>query len=693
MLILRILAVSALAAALAILIEDAERVGWAASTSFSLTTLGDMWVNLHASSFGSAQSALQEGASPWLWDRAIQPLLDLPVLVPIVALALMLWSLARRQRRRDDNGVGAQGPAASPTSDAIPNSELGAALTSCRGALLATALFSAFSNVLVLTGAMFMLQIYDRVLPSRSVPTLIGLAVLALMLFVAQGGLDFIRSRLLVRIGVALDDTLSDRIYDLVVRIAVRTGNRTDSLQPLRDLDSVRAFLSGMGPTALFDLPWIPFYLAIIFAFHPSLGLTALLGAIVLIGLTLLTEFSSRAATEEAMQQAAARHGLVEASTRNAEVLVAMGLTPRLGAQWRQANQSFLAAHRRANDVTGGLAAISRVIRLALQSAVLGLGAYLVILEAASAGIIIAASILTARALAPVDLAIAHWKTFIAARHGWQRLNRLFKTLPPVHAPMVLPAPSLRLAVESVSVVPPGETRAAVHDIAFTLAGGQGLGIVGPSGSGKSSLARAIVGAWPAVRGKVRLDGSALDQWAPESLGAHIGYLPQDVELFAGTVAQNVSRFEPDANPETIVAAARAADVHGLIVQLPKGYETQIGDHGTALSAGQRQRIGLARALYGKPFFVVLDEPDASLDTEGLIALSQAILEVRKRGGVVIVITHRHRMLGSVDQVLVLDKGRAVAAGPRDAVLERLRLAGPGQKPLKVVPGTGTASR
>jgi ATP-binding cassette subfamily C protein len=328
-----------------------------------------------------------------------------------------------------------------------------------------------------------------------------------------------------------------------------------------------------------------------------------------------------------------------------------------------------------------------------LQSAVLGVGAFLVIKQEATAGIIIAGSILTARALAPVDLAIAHWKGFAAARESWHRLKKLLMVMPGQDTPMALPAPTTTLTVENVSVMPPGEQRIVVQDVSFSLTRGQGLGIIGPSASGKSSLARAIVGAWLPARGKIRLDNAALDQWAPEALGRHIGYLPQDVELFAGTVAQNISRFEQDPDPENIVRAARAADMHELIVHLPQGYDTQIGDHGAALSAGQRQRIGLARALYGDPFLVMLDEPDANLDSEGMFALTQAILNIRTRGGIIIVIAHRHNVLTNLDLLLAMNKGRALAIGPKDAVMKRLRLAAPGLEPLKVVGDTARTSR
>jgi ATP-binding cassette subfamily C protein len=454
----------------------------------------------------------------------------------------------------------------------------------------------------------------------------------------------------------------------------------------VRDLDSVRSFLSSLGPTALFDLPWLPLYILVVFAFHSMLGVTALCGATLLVLFTLATELLTRKPAKLATDFGAARHKLAEASRRNAEVLMAMGLQRRLAGHWRNAHQDYAAAQQRANDVGGGLGAVARVLRMMLQSTVLGVGAYLVIQQETSAGVIIAAAILVARALAPVDLAIAHWRNFISARQSWARLKKLLMLLPAPSAPMPLPAPVSGLSVENVIVVPPGQQKIVVQQLGFTLSSGQGMGIVGPSGSGKSSLARAIVGAWLPARGKVCLDGASLDQWSPDLLGRHIGYLPQDVELLAGSVAQNIARFDPNLDPEAIIKAARAADVHDLVVSLPNGYETPVGESGAALSAGQRQRIGLARALYGDPFLVVLDEPDANLDVDGGYALAKAILSVRTRGGIVIVVAHRHSTLAHLDFLLALQHGQMLAVGPKDAVMKKARMVAPVQEPLKVVP-------
>jgi len=553
-----------------------------------------------------------------------------------------------------------------------PRCELRTAFSACRGALVGIGLLGAIINLLMLTGAVFMLQIYDRVLPSGSIPTLVALAVLAGGLFAVQGVLDLIRSRILVRIGASLDNALSSRVYDTVVRVPLNLGSRGDGLQPLRDLDSVRAFLSGPGPTALFDLPWLPLYLAIIFAFHTALGVTALVGAIVLIALTLLTEALSRRPMKAASGFAQTRNRLAEASRRNAEVLAAMGMAGRLNARWSEANQSYLASHQKVSDVTGGFGSVSKALRMLLQSAVLGIGAYLVIHQAATAGIIIAAAILAARALAPVELAIANWKGFLGARQGWKRLAQLLQLLPARETPLALPAPNASLAVERASAVPPGQKKLVVQDASFALVSGQGLGIIGSSASGKSSLVRMIVGAWSPAGGRIRLDGAALDQWSVEALGRHVGYLPQDVELFAGTVAENIARFEPETDSDAVIGAARAAGVHDLIVGLPNGYDTEIGEQGQVLSAGQRQWIALARALYRDPFLVVLDEPNSNLDAEGEAALTQAILGVRKRGGIIIVVAHRGSAMAAVDFVLVMAKGSVVSFGPKDEILAKL---------------------
>ena len=573
----------------------------------------------------------------------------------------------------------------------VRRSELGEALRACRNAFIGVGVMSCMINLLYLTGSIFMLEVYDRVLPSRSVPTLVGLVILAGGLYIAQGGLDLIRGRVLGRIGTALDEAINARVFETVVRLPLMVGGRNEGLQPLRDLDNVRSFLGSMGPGAFFDLPWLPLYLAICFAFHWLIGVTALVGAIILVALTLVTEFMSRTPAREAMTLAARRNDLAATSRRNAEVLVAMGMSGRLTKRWSEANETYLAGNQRASDVAGGLGAVAKVLRMMLQSAVLAVGAYLVIHQEASAGIIIAGSILSARALAPVDLAIAHWKGFVAARQSWHRLNKLLGQMPPANTQTLLQSPSKRLSVEAVSIVPPGEQRVIVQDVTFAVEAGSGVGVIGPSGSGKSSLVRALVGVWTPFRGKVRLDGAALDQWSSDVIGRHIGYLPQDVELFAGTVAQNICRFDPEAKSDAIIAAAKEAGVHDMIIKMREGYDTEIGEQGAALSAGQAQRVALARALYGNPFLIVLDEPNSNLDSEGDEALTRAVRSARERGAIVIVVAHRPIGIEAVDQLLMLKDGRVQAFGPKETVLGQVLQRVPAPPPIKIVSNAGAA--
>ena len=578
-----------------------------------------------------------------------------------------------------------------PAAKSENQSELSKALSACRSAFIATAVFSGMSNVLMLTGAIFMLEIYDRVLPSHSVPTLVALIVIAAALYTALGVLDLIRGRILVRVGASLDEAISDRVYDALVCLPLKAGNRGDGLQSLRHLDNLRTFLSGMGPIAFFDLPWIPLYLVICFAFHPLIGITALVGAIILCALTILTEVYTRDSSKQAIGLGASRNSLAETSRRNAEALVAMGMNRRLGARWREANRKFIASQQQTSDVAGGFASTSKVLRMLLQSAVLAVGAWLVINQQATAGIIIAGSILSARALAPVDLAIANWKAFTAARQSWHALNQLLALFPVAAAPMSLPAPSQMLTVDSASAAPPGTQRLVAANINFVLNAGNGLGIIGPSGSGKSSLARLLVGVWQPARGRICLDGAAYDQWAPEALGGHVGYLPQDVELLTGTIAENIARFAPHASSEAVIAAAKAAGVHELIVGMPEGYGTSIGEQGASLSAGQAQRIALARALYGDPFLVVLDEPNSNLDAEGDEALTRAIVGVRARKGIVVVVAHRPSAIAGLDLILAMNQGRQVEFGPKEETLAKvLKRSAP--QPLKVVHEAGSAT-
>ncbi|MER8750312.1 type I secretion system permease/ATPase [Mesorhizobium sp. M1050] len=533
-------------------------------------------------------------------------------------------------------------------------------------------LISGVVNVLALISPLFMLQVYDRVLASGSVSTLVGLVVLAAGLYAFQCLLDILRARVLLRIGERFDEQFSGRVHDAIVRLPLSTRMPGDGLQPLRDLDNVRGFLGGNGPTAFFDLPWMLLYLGICFLLHFWIGMTALVGAVGLTSLTLLANTLSQRPIRDTTAHNMARNGLLQAARCNAEVVQALGLGKRIAARWHKANAKYLAANRKAGDVAGGLGAISKSLRVLLQSAILAVGAYLVIRQEATAGVMIASSIMMGRALAPVDLAISSWKSFLMARQGWARLEDLLEKLPESAPVMPMPAPERELRLEGVTIVPPGERKPTVTGLAFAIQAGSALGIIGPSGSGKSTLSRAIVGAWAPVAGKVRIDSASLDQWDREALGRHIGYLPQGVELFDGTIAENIARFEDNPDPEAIVAAAKTAGTHELILRFEHGYETPISEAGSALSAGQRQRIGLARALYRDPFLVVLDEPNANLDAEGEAAVVKAIASVRERKGIAVVVAHRPSAIRAVDLVLVMEGGRQRAFGARDEALSKV---------------------
>jgi len=555
--------------------------------------------------------------------------------------------------------------------DGARSPEVRRAFGACSRWFGGVAIFSALVNILYLTGSLYMLQVYDRVLTSRSVPTLVALSLIVLAAFLLQGVLDGLRTRMLARIGARFDELLAPRVYQVVAELPLKGVRGSEVVAPVRDLDQVRGFLSGLGPTALFDMPFMPIFLIVTFLLHPWLGWLTVCGAIVIIGLTLLTERRSQPPARALAEVSAHRHNLVETTRRNAEVVGALGMRPAFLARYSAISERHVTETLKASDVVSGLGAFAKVFRLILQSASLGLGAYLAIQGEISAGVIIAASILTSRALAPIETAVAHWKGFVAARQSYRRLERSLALVPADEQRLPLPAPARHLVADDLVVGPPGQSKPVLTGVALRLAAGDAIGIIGPTGSGKSTLARALVGVWPSHKGTVRLDGAALDQWG-DQLGRHVGYLPQDVELFDGTVAENIARFAPRPDPEAIIAAARAAAAHDLILELPKGYDTRIGEAGAALSGGQRQRVALARALYGDPFLVVLDEPNANLDNAGDEALNAAIRSVRARGGIAVVITHRPSGLAAVNLVAILKDGRISAAGPRDEILQTL---------------------
>ncbi|CUX65139.1 MULTISPECIES: type I secretion system permease/ATPase [Agrobacterium] len=555
-----------------------------------------------------------------------------------------------------------------------------AALRATRNAFGSVALLSAFTNILMLTGPLFMMQVYDRVLSSRSVPTLVALSMLAIVLYLFLGILELIRSRILSRIGERIEEQLGGPTFDAVMLLPLRMSKKEVAAQPVRDLEHMRQFMSGPGPVAICDMPWLPLYIGILFLFHAYLGWLAIAGAALLIVLTLCSDAVLRDPTRRVAALSSARADYIEAGRRNAEALHAMGMKSAYARKWHETNSAYVEEQRHASDATSSFSTFSKIFRLALQSAVLALGAWLAIKQLASPGAMIASSILTSRALAPIEQAIGQWRGFINFRQAKARLGQLLDRIGPDQERMALPAPSKTLSVSGVAVVAPGNQSPTVRDVTFSLTAGQGLGIIGPSGSGKSTLVRALVGIWPPARGTVRLDGAEIDQWHPEALGPSIGYLPQGVELFDGTIAENISRFSGSASPSDVIEAAKQADVHELILSMPDGYDTRIGNGGASLSAGQRQRIGLARALFGNPFLIVLDEPNASLDAEGELALTNAIATARQRGAIVVIVAHRPNALSAVDNVLVLAQGAMVAFGPRDEVLRKTTMRAVSEK-------------
>ncbi len=563
-------------------------------------------------------------------------------------------------------------------------SPLEAVLSSLRRALWGVGGVSLVINLLMLTGPMFMLQVYDRVLVSGSVPTLVVIGALALALYLFFGVLEGLRRRVLTRIGQHVDAELSGTVFSLSSSIPNRLGAKGHKLRPVQDLDTLTQFMSGHGPAAIFDIPWLPFYLGIIFLFHSLLGFVALAGAVLICILIALNEMSSRKPSVMAARMRGRRGSLVEEGRRNAEIVHAMGMSSALSQKWDAENTAFLAGQRLAADWSGVFGSSIKTIRLILQSAMLAVGAWLAIRQEVSAGVMIACSIMTSRALSPIEQAVAHWRGFLAARQSFHRLRELLR-LPAERLESVeLPVPKERIVVDQLYCSPAGMREPVVHGVSIDLKAGEGIAVLGPSGSGKSTLVRAIVGAASVLRGDIRFDGAELDQWSPAARGRFIGYLPQDLQLFDGTVAQNIARFDPNASSESIIEAATLADVHDLIVGLPDGYETVIGSEGMTLSGGQRQRIALARALYGKPFLVVLDEPNSNLDAEGEAALARAIATMRGEGSIVVLVAHRPRAVGAVDKVLCLSGGRAVAFGPRDEIM---------RKTLAPVPAVGRPAK
>jgi ATP-binding cassette, subfamily C, type I secretion system permease/ATPase len=553
-------------------------------------------------------------------------------------------------------------------------------------ALLAAAALSGAINILALTGPLYMLQIYNRVLPTGSVAVLAALTAAMLALYALSGVLDAIRLRILARIAVRFDSSLTHRVLAIVQTQPLKTPARGDGLQPLRDLDQLRAFLAGPGPTALFDMPWLPLYLAVIYVMHPLLGALATASAAALVVTMLVAERRSVAAAKPVAHASGTRWAFAAAAHRDAEAIAAMGMRSDLGRHWTHLNERHIEAQLRASRPGNTFGAAVKVARPALQSGILGLGAFLAIHGESSPGTIIAASIVFSRALAPVETALVHWRAFAGARQAHGRLATLLQMLPKGARPPPAQVPQRRsLCAARLCVAPPAKQQPTVKNVSFKLQAGAGLGIIGPNASGKSTLARALVGAWPPSTGAVHLDGVAITRQPEAARCRLIGYLPQATALIDGTIADNIARFDADASHAAIVEAARAAGAHEMITRLPAGYATAIGTGAHTLSAGQCQRIALARALFGDPFLVVLDEPDASLDSEGQQSLQNAMAAVRNRGGIIVVVAHRLATLDGIDTVLALKDGYVQALGPKESVLTDMRGRHRGREaPLKV---------
>jgi len=543
-----------------------------------------------------------------------------------------------------------------------------AALAGTKALFVALGLFSFFVNILMLTGPLYMLQVYDRVLSSRSEATLVALTLLIAGLYGIMGLLDYVRGRIAARVGALIQTRLDPRVFEAGLSRALVSGERGRPWSGLRDLESVQRFMASPVLFAIFDIPWTPIFLVAIFSFHPLLGWLAVVGSVLLVAISLANQMMTRRSTAEATATAMVSDGFAETVRQQAEVVQGLGMRQAVLARWQKNRQRALHANLASADVVNQFTTLSKTLRFFLQSAMLGLGAWIVLKGEMTPGSMIAGSILLGRALAPVEQLVGGWPLVSRARQGWAQLKASLEKIPAERLHTQLPVPRAQLDLVGVTVVPPDQQRPSLRQVSFKLQPGQALGVIGPSASGKSTLARTLAGIWRPVAGAVRLDSAELDQYGND-LGRYIGYLPQDISLFDGTVSENIARMAMEPDPQAVVAAARKAGAHEMILRLPDGYDTQIMVGGSRLSGGQRQRIALARALYGDPALVVLDEPNSNLDGEGGEALMHAIRQIKADGRIVIIMAHRPAAISECDLLLVVHEGAVQAFGPRDEVL------------------------
>ncbi|MFT4961023.1 MAG: PrtD family type I secretion system ABC transporter [Paracoccaceae bacterium] len=549
--------------------------------------------------------------------------------------------------------------------------ELRSARRQSRSLYWAVGIFSFFANMLMLTGPLYMLQVYDRVLGSRSEETLVALSMLVVFLYGTMGILDYSRGRIMARVGARFQTALDSRVFDAVVRRSA-IGPDPKAQTGLADLESVQRLIASPVLMAFFDMPWTPIFLAGITLFHPWLGMLAVFGGVLLVAITLINQLMSRKPLLRANSSSHRSMILSDEIRNEAEMIQSMGMREAACGRWKEGRDTSLHETVKANDVGGTFTSLTKTLRLVLQSAMLGLGAYLVLQNQVTPGAMIAASILLGRALAPIELVIGQWALVQRASKGWTNLSELLEQVPPEAKRTELPKPKAKLSVQALTMVPPGDTRAALKSITFSVEPGQAVGVIGPSGSGKSTLARALTGVWRPAGGAIRLDGASLEQYAPTVLGQHIGYLPQRVQLFSGSIAENISRLSGSPDSEKVVAAAKKAAAHEMIVNLPDGYDTQVAVNGGKLSGGQMQRVGLARAMYDDPVIVILDEPNSNLDNDGSMALNQAIRTLKEAGSSVLIMAHRPAAIQECDMLLVLDNGTRTAYGPKEKVLREM---------------------